>query len=1637
MFHLNFQTIIFMKIKTNPLLLFFLLFVSAPFFCLAQNCDSPYASFEFVGSSTDFCEGPKGTVTVDITTDQTNDPACIKTQTLFWGDGKSMVIPPGNFGNFTHNYFYEDSIACKLTLDDLNPEVKLVLDFTNGKRNTRTQSIKIRPLPRALIGFSGALCIDKPVVFTAGNCWADSVVWLIEGKNYSAITQTITFDKSGWKTVSLVAMNDCDPDGDTASISIFIKDRPLVNSITDFHTSTAHCLPPNDTVRLTASVNSSTEGFLWKFEPLAPPCSGCWGFLKDFGATNDTAKIWVNKPGKYLACLTASNDCNYEHKLCDTIEFFTLPTVAAPPQSGCDFLDIDFSKNNAVIFGGSITNYDWKFPDGTTSTEKFPVKKFTQSGTVQLKVSGPCGSANVPIPININKKVPVQFGSVPSPLCASSDTFSIPILVSQNPHTFSGTGIANAQTGLFDPKIAGEGKHLITYSQGVTGCQTSATIEIEVLKGTEIWLPADQILCIDDPVFNPNFLPSGGTWTGTGVIDPVSGAFNPAVAGANTHSPTYEYQDPQTKCFSKKAMKITVVALPKITAPLEIPICKTSSAVDLNLLGNFGFSPTGGSKTFTGAAGLTPDGKFTAPDTGSFQIKIAYSVPPGCDTFAHFWVKVSEFTPAAASPLVAQVCNSQQDFTFSGTPTGGEWSAVTPGAPPIGKQTGTVTTLGAAVGTFKYRYQIHANTTCASEILVELKIENGQGVSVSPAEKFVCETENLTPLPPAQPAGSGQWSGDLPLVGNQIDLSNAAPGDYNFRYTVATLPAACNAADFVLHVAPQVNPNFSIEKDTACIGNVVQFFPATAADPDLIFEWNFGDSQTSNLHSPSHAFASAGDFDVVLILKSKNPQTGATLCQNVFSKKIHVIRPPEKVAAVASSTAGCAPFAVKFTNESIAENAQFFWDFGNGQTHAGIAPPDSIRFEQGCHDTTYLVKLTLKNGCEDYFFEIKITVKPRPVADIRHSIDKLCSGADFVLTNSECGDAANVRWQDSDGWSFVGADPPVKKYFAQDSFARLVKIWVTATNGCGTASDTLLQTVHPTDVFAAANVSDTTRVCVGDTVFFKNIAPHGTHHWTVVGSVPQHFTTPEIAHLATSAGWQTVILYVEGCGFDSLVLRYFAHPLPEIAVEAQHPICDGSPVKFLVKTGAGNGTVLRFGTAGDSTFLQNVGFVFQSAGTFFPSATATSPVGCRSDWSGEIEVLPRPDATLALPDSVCSRTEIELTNPDPAGNTCVFVLPDGQTADGCSTTWTFAVAGSFAVRLVEISPDGCRDTAVAPVYVRETPHPDFSFQILEKCTPARVLFTSAATGATGIFWRTSDGATAKTASFEHIFETGGEFEIWQVVSNEGICSDSVSKKLKVFQTPVFDFEFLKNCTVAEGTDLLVNTPTGNWTTVEAANYPLATGDFHAGLQAGFYKIKISTAEGCTNDTAVNILPINELRLKVEPDSASIRLGEQVTMIATPNKTGVKFKWQPAADLLDPDTLAEVLAKPSRTTLFRVVATDAEGCSLTDLVFVRVLIDRDSAVGVPNAFTPNGDGFNDFFKIRNENPGVGQVDFFRIWDKWGELMYEKSDFQPADEAGWDGSFRGKKAEQGAYLFHFRLRFSDGEAVERRGELLLIR
>jgi gliding motility-associated-like protein len=219
--------------------------------------------------------------------------------------------------------------------------------------------------------------------------------------------------------------------------------------------------------------------------------------------------------------------------------------------------------------------------------------------------------------------------------------------------------------------------------------------------------------------------------------------------------------------------------------------------------------------------------------------------------------------------------------------------------------------------------------------------------------------------------------------------------------------------------------------------------------------------------------------------------------------------------------------------------------------------------------------------------------------------------------------------------------------------------------------------------------------------------------------------------------------------------------------------------------------------------------------------------------------------------------------------------------------------------------------------------------------------------------------------------------------------------------------------------------------------PAVANDHFVELKTGDYDIEITDNNGCIYRSENNLIGDSK-PLSVElGGNLTIKAGESVQLspvISSANPIE-QYQWVTEhPEIMSCTDCESPSVSPQYQTVFKLLVTDSRGCRGYDLV--TVFVQKDYAVYVPTGFSPNGDGINDVLLVHGQ--ASTRVKLFRIFDRWGELLFESSDFYANEFAGaWDGSFRGQAVNTGVFIWHVKVEYQDGTTQTYLGDCTLIR
>jgi gliding motility-associated-like protein len=300
-------------------------------------------------------------------------------------------------------------------------------------------------------------------------------------------------------------------------------------------------------------------------------------------------------------------------------------------------------------------------------------------------------------------------------------------------------------------------------------------------------------------------------------------------------------------------------------------------------------------------------------------------------------------------------------------------------------------------------------------------------------------------------------------------------------------------------------------------------------------------------------------------------------------------------------------------------------------------------------------------------------------------------------------------------------------------------------------------------------------------------------------------------------------------------------------------------------------------------------------------------------------------------------------------------------------------------------------------------------------------------------WNWGDGRIDTDSVRSYSYPQVGVYRLTLKFTSVDNCIDSVSKTINVYAPPKPNFD-VENACENTNTKFTNTTPAIPGSVIDFTwNFGNATPSFNAinavnsFNKSGPYFISLKAV---TAECPVPIEIQKRITILASPPGRRKIINtalEVPTTLETINK-GTSYKWFPTNNL-DDALISNPLFSGPASAKYLVEIINQTGCIIVDTVEVK-LFDKISIL-LPTAFTPNGDGKND--RLSPILIGIDKLEYFRIWNRWGVLIFETKTPKP----GWDGTFNGVNQETGSYVWEAAGLGIGGALVKKQGLFTLLR
>ena len=1384
----------------------------------------------------------------------------------------------------------------------------------------------------------------------------------------------------------------------------------------------------------------------------------------------------------YSVTLTVTDGSQTSSKT-STVNVYKNPSVNFSPSvvSGCVPLPVTFTSNSNSG-DGSLSSYTWDFGDGNTVTGNSNTQLHTyivvQSPIISLTVTNSYGchatlqKTNL---INVVTGVSASFSVDKNYVCLISDPVQF-LNTSAGPGTLSynwnfGDGNSSTQK---DPQYSFNQKGIYTVSLQVTssaGCVATDTLSNTLNVAsyhTDFTVPTllcnSSILTFDN---NSNPVPDSSIWNVDGILaahsKDLSYTFN--TSGTHAISLTNNFG----VCPQTLTKNIVVNDLP---APAGITYkeqgkCGPPEAVTFNDLSNatqhewdFTYNYYAPNITST-----DPQPTYNYPTENVYNIWLRSTNAAGCSitTIQQIflspplvWIYSNGGPDTCGKPSTQTFTCSRTDLTsylwhFGDGTTSTEvspthiYSAVGEYSPyltytDVNGCSGTSNSLVVHVSPLLQADFIAANTTVCGNTGIEL-----HGTTNDPNTIYWLWGY-----------GDGQYSYDVDADAIHV---YSQPGTYTVTLYVTNFGCtdSIQKTDYIT-----VLPFFSsyTGHGNTCDGDRgnVNFTDSTTGATSII--WNFGDgiidTTAGNTSGITHHYAQDGNYSMTMTALNSLYQCSYSYQDNV---NVFLKQHPQLTA---DKTVVCTSDILNVTLNNYdlityyTPNFTMLFQYGDGTPFTGNAQSaypyysnefigSLSPFEKGEKDLR-VITTSINFNCQDTSNFVLLEIKgAKPGFEIIQ--DHQCLQNPVILKDTSSVDPGNSisswLWDFGDGSTLTTGGTVSHVYAQPGSYP--VKLTVQDASGCSATSANDITSNVSVNGPAAMFSSSGNNVSLNTTVnFYNGTNTYGSlntiYSWKFSddGSSSNDYSP---SHTYIAAGTFTVTLTssdpVTGCSSTTSQTIHVSSFNSSFTFTNSYVSGTCPPVLVNFTNTSVNFTRVTwdFGDGVTADSLNNVSHVYKDPGKYFITLTVFGQNGLQEQYIDSI-IIRAPAISMATnPLEACIGSTITDTAMSVNAINYTWDFGDGSVTNSFipKATHQYLSSGIYNPKLIIQDANGC--TAGSDLNGQVNIHPNPIATIV----PANALICQGsnislqADGGQTYKWTPALGLSNDTIAAPVASPTTTTIYHLDIADDLG-CQNSASLAITVINPG--KLQISNDTSVCQGSAVQLNASGEilyNWiNNTEGLNDSNIYNPIASPLTTTMYTVTGTDANNCFRDTASVTIHVLPLPIVTAGQDTTVQAGSSFILHGTGSSDVVQWNWTPAKYLSCNDC-----AMPTCTTNENISYTLAvktqDGCSSSAHVTIKLECD-EARISIPNAFTPNGDGLNDLFVIK----GISFVMHMVIYDRWGEKVFERNNFNPSDPAScWNGYFNGMEAATGGYVYFIEMQCPMGGVFSRKGTVMLLR
>jgi gliding motility-associated-like protein len=821
--------------------------------------------------------------------------------------------------------------------------------------------------------------------------------------------------------------------------------------------------------------------------------------------------------------------------------------------------------------------------------------------------------------------------------------------------------------------------------------------------------------------------------------------------------------------------------------------------------------------------------------------------------------------------------------------------------------------------------------------------------------------------------------------------------------------------DLQVRIVDCAIPTVSLDPNIiTCDGFNITFSNGVVNNPVPTFFWDFGEPSsgllnTSTSETANHVYADTGTYKVKLVL-NRGLQCGDSTIVNV---KVY----PGFIAGFSNSLPLCTGTPVNFTDTTISiyGNKNYWrWDFGDPTTQADTSirqnPPYTFN-----NAGTYLVELIAASdkGCSDTIVK-SIIVLDKPTISV-FPRDTIYCGLDSIQVTAT--GTGIFSWTPTT--NIIGASSSSPLLFPPVTTKYIVKL---DQAGCVNTDSV---TVRPKFDLTTNITASNTTICEGESVTLtgtSNYTTNITWLWSPGATIQSPSTNTTSASPIINTNYLLTTTWGKNCKATdnkNIIVKPLA--VPNAGPDAF--ICIGQPGGVQLSASGGDNYQWTPTTGLSNATIPNPIAKPTTTTSYIVSVGVNGCTERRSD-TVVVEIKNSPIFTISKDTLICSIDTLQLTTSgvgnfswSPNYNINNITSPNPLVSPDVPTKYFAKLTDAF----------GC--SSIDSVFVNVKQFVSINAGGDTSVCIGDAFKLNLTSDAIGYKWTPSIGLNSDV--IKNPIATPLVTTLYKVSGNIGKCETQADILVTVAPIPIPNAG--KDTTLCLGKSVTLTATGGNkynWipaTFLSNINIPNPTVN-NLTATTTYIVTVIDTSGGCprpVKDTVIVALD-PPVQADAGPTDTTLVLGQTLQLNAT---GGATYVWSPNTYLSDP-LIGNPISDPLVDIKYFLAVTTAAGCLGNDTINVKVFkVDPD--LYVPTGFSPNGDGLNDVLK-----PivlGMKELKYFRVYNRWGILLFSTSQIGK----GWDGTYKGKGQDPGAYVWMVEGTTFRNEKKFRKGSVILIK